>query len=68
MRLLEHGPSLGLNPGAHLTTAQAEQQVRLWIQSWVIPEVEALVPEFREALALRDASQIIVNAKEKQCR
>lgn len=41
-KTLAEGPSLS---GQSLTAEQAEKQVRLWLDTWIIPKVERLVPE-----------------------
>lgn len=44
---LQRGPSLGMYDGRPMTPEEAERQVRAWLDSWVLREVVALVPELK---------------------
>jgi hypothetical protein len=47
-RVLAHGPSLSLLSFGQATPDSAERDVRLWLNTWVIPEIRKLVPELRD--------------------
>lgn len=47
VRLLENGPSLNHVRNDRFTPGEAETQTRLWLDTWVKPLVEDLVPELR---------------------
>jgi len=49
MRMLWQGPSLGF-PGREITRDEAEAECRLWLRSWIMPEVRALVPELKDTI------------------
>ena len=47
---LERGPHFSANFGSHgYTHKDAADTYRLWVESWVLDELKALVPELREA-------------------
>lgn len=48
MKLLEDGPSFSLigKDGA-LSRAEADNAVRIWLRTWIVPHVRELVPELR---------------------
>ena len=46
-RLMRNGPSLS-SFFEQYTPERAEQDVKLWLESWVIPELQELVPGFAE--------------------
>lgn len=55
LAVLETGPSMrGVRT---MTPEVAERQVRLWLQTWIIPEVLELVPELRAAELARERAE-----------
>jgi hypothetical protein len=56
LRLIENGPSLGGLCIGPFTHEEAMQRTKLWLATWVLPEVLALVPEARERRAEAEAS------------
>ena len=45
---LKRGPSLSTVGREMMTKEDAERQVRGWLESWIIEDVNFLVPELRE--------------------
>ena len=45
---LERGPSIGPWANGCPTEAEIEERARLWLRSWITPQVRLLVPELKE--------------------
>jgi len=48
LRKLEQGPSIGTIGRMGVTKEEAEADAKLWLRTWIIPEVKALIPELKE--------------------
>lgn len=46
MKTLELGPRIGASEKM-ISPEQARRECKLWLETWVIPEVKRLVPELR---------------------
>lgn len=47
LAMLERGPSLRISGFAPLTVKEIQEGYKLWVETWVIPELKALVPELK---------------------
>jgi len=47
LRKLNIGPYLNTLRCKELTKEEAERQVKIWLETWIIPEIEELIPELK---------------------
>ena len=47
-KMVERGPSMFMGYEA-LTEAQFKYHYQLWVETWVLPELDNLIPELRQA-------------------
>jgi hypothetical protein len=46
---IERGPSFNPTTGEPLTTEEAQQLYRVWMQSWILEDLKDLIPELSQS-------------------